>query len=168
MNASKLKEIAHSNPTAELMFTAWGLRERHRPVTDLRRFRTSLIQRGVKVNEDDFYKTFEQLALEGAGTLSHPIRGRPKYFHWALSVHEIAKAGLEGVQPTKVRVQKPKSPKSPRKRPLAQLAEQGPITVYIALPSGRMLPVTLPSGVSDPRDIAAIGNAFLFFAGGSK
>jgi hypothetical protein len=66
-----VKEIAHSSPTAEVVFALWALRGRDRkePVT-LRRLKARLFQLGVKVSESDFDYAFGMLESFGFGSVT--------------------------------------------------------------------------------------------------
>lgn len=97
IDAQVIYKIARSSPTAEVLFGALVARERDRGVTDLKRLRMYLTQKGKKVVKEDMVNTF--LALENAGVgkmLYTKGTKQPDRFQWYESMKRVAQIGVKG------------------------------------------------------------------------
>lgn len=141
MNVEKLKELAHANPTAELMFTAWACKERNRKRIDIRRQKYALAKEMPNFDQQAYYKTLEALTGVGVGSISKSVKGKPRYFHWTMGMNRVGQLGLgyaEAEKKRKVKAEKQKV------HTLPQLQ-----TVYVQLLSGRLIPVSLPASLTE-------------------
>lgn len=158
LNPQELYAIAHSNPTAESMFTAWAIRERHRDRLDIRKFRKYLADEGIQLNDEQFQDTLKKVAETGAAKIRHNLRGVPTYLEWQANVKEVGLLGIEGDKAKdKIEVSGLKKPKlrlvrrPPSKAaPVAEIPVRATQTILaIPLSNGKMFFLNMPDGLSD-------------------
>lgn len=93
LDKQTLNKIAYKNETAKDVFLALASRERSRPETDLRRFKSVLLKEGFKIVPDEFTATFKELANTGVGEFVHKP-GQPPRFRWHFNLITIGVLGL--------------------------------------------------------------------------
>jgi hypothetical protein len=87
-----VEPIAHSSPTAEVVFLHLAQRERSRPEpTDLRRLANRLRANGEKVDINDLRLTFKKLQDVKVGRFISPGK-----FHWDQDLKLVGKAAVLG------------------------------------------------------------------------
>lgn len=96
LNGSKLREIAHANPTAIVTMTALAMRERLRHVSDIPRTKNHLKRQGEKIVDADYMKLWKDLEAAGVGSIIYGRRNVPDRFEWHYSLKKVAKAAIEG------------------------------------------------------------------------
>lgn len=97
INNDVIKNLDHSNPTAEGIFLYLSYRQRNRSSTDLTNLKRELLKKGVKVVDGDYLNTFNTLKDAGVGTIKIGRNGNPSKFFWHFSQKEIGKIGLGDV-----------------------------------------------------------------------
>ncbi len=152
-----LPSIAHSNQTAEVVFTALALRERARETTDLRRFKNSLINSKERIVPADFLAVFKALETRGIGKLTYGARGAPHRFHWNISMKDVGRMALEGKRlgmnvPPKglppVTALK-QVPVSALRRKASAEALESVQTIMVVLPASGVATIEIPSNITD-------------------
>lgn len=96
VNQDRLKEIAHSTPTAVVTMTALALRERTRNSSDITRTRRELQSQGERIVDEDYMRLWKDLQDAGYGSIIFGRRGKNDRFEWHYSLKQVAQTAIGG------------------------------------------------------------------------
>lgn len=103
-----LKEIAHETPTAERIFTFFGMRERDRGAVDVVKLKRQLRKSGESIDDTAYDNLFSRLEKSGYGKRIKDYRGRFIAFKMTHPVYQVGKAAIEGQPLGEATRQKPR------------------------------------------------------------
>lgn len=163
MEMNKIKDVAGSNPTSRGIFSNLADRQRIRRYTDLDRFRVNLLQKGVKLIDDDYFDTFSKLEDMGLGKIQYGIKNKPNKFIWYYSLIDVAKVGLDKSvsEPGKIREEHaPVVVKKERRvlRTASKALDTPKKMLFISLREGVDIEISIPEDIQRP-EVDAICSA---------
>ena len=170
LNETKVKEIAHANPTATATMLALGFRKRSRSETNLTRVRQQLITMKENVVDKDYFDFWRELERAKIGSIVLGRRGKQTRFRWNYSLQDVAKVAVgesSEIKPKRGRGRPRKNPEidsnglSSFNQTLSKLPleKQERIVVKIKVRPDYSFEAVLPKDVTK-EELAQIGKAF--------
>lgn len=157
LDGKTLKHIADSSPTATAVFHELSRRERDRQKTDITRVKKEMIKHGEVVQNEDYFKTWQELEQAKIGKIQKGRNGLPARFAWNYSLKSVSQAAMQGqdleanvlVAARTVQKRKRKYNKRQTPAPIERVDnETGTNTLYIPLRRDFPIKVVLPNDVS--------------------
>lgn len=96
LDGEKLKKVASSSHTAQVVALSLAMRERLRHTSDITRTKNALIRSGERIVESDYEQFWEDLQAIGAGSIIYGRNGKQDRFKWHYSLKKVAEACIEG------------------------------------------------------------------------
>ena len=154
-NQDVLKSVANQSNTSKSIFDAFASRKRFRSQTNLNKLRIDLLNKGERIDNDEYLETFKSLQDMGIGSLIIGRRGKPNRFKWNYSLKDVAKiaSNAESIQDiAEIKRPRGRPPGSVNKRPRGRT-----VTSVKAKSQGALinLTVNLPPSVTN-KDIQAL------------
>lgn len=117
LNTKELKELPKKNQTSFVVLKDFSERQRIRRETDIDRNALVLLQKGHKVNPEQYMQLWKDLETLGAGVIVWGRNGNTNRFKWNYSLKDVGTTALNPDDEKNPMVPVGEAPKAPATKP---------------------------------------------------